>query len=388
MKARSVFGYLVRFALGLVAGTLLFEAYLRMAEATPIGRVLPVAEVAPYGPSAETGYMHRPGVSGMWITESRAHLQINSLGLRDKLERTLMKPDGVRRYAIVGDSVVEALQVPLEATFVALTEHALERVGQRVEVVNLGLAGATPAVIMQRLKAEVPRLGVDGAVVDVALGELLSDRPDNSSEYPGFVPSADGGAMISDAFRDSPGFRFRASPTGKSIYWAIDHVRLVLVLNNRKNAGLLAELPQSPARPGPPRACRDATLEAAEAVFTGKPHGFANARVGAFLAGISEIGRHYRIPVVLAVRGLDNSCGENGGLRERVAAMARLQAATAGLRFVDLDEAVRSRLNGEPARQLYGFGVHFGQGHLNEHGHRVFAAVFEDVIRRELIGAR
>lgn len=389
MMARPLARHLVRFVVGLAAGSLLFELYLNAAESTPIGRILPVAEMAPYGPDAATGYTHRAGARGMWTTENRASFEINQLGLRDRPGRALNKPVAGTRYAIAGDSVVEALQVPVEATFPALVEAALSLEQRRpIEVVNLGLAGAVPAVIAERLRIEAPRLGLDGAVVSVAMGELTSPGPDASSDYPGYVPGPDGRGVISHDFRETAGYRFRTSASGQAVYWAIDHVRLALVVNNRKNAGLAAELPQAPSRAAPERACVDRVFEASRLIWLGQPAGFANARVDAFLSDIAKIGRDSHMPVVLAVRGLDNACPRNNAHRSTVAAAARRKIEAAGLMFADVDAHVAARLAGGTRRDLFGFGARIGYGHLNQQGHRIYAAVFTDIIKDGLMKAR
>src|SRR5215469_7822029 len=92
---------------GLLAATLVVEAALDLIEATPLWRVLPVAEIAPYGPDPDTGYRHRPNVSGIWLTENRAPVSISGLGLRDR-ERPLQRTD-VPRAVVLGNSLIEAL---------------------------------------------------------------------------------------------------------------------------------------------------------------------------------------------------------------------------------------------------------------------------------------
>src|SRR5437660_1799463 len=51
------------------------------------------------------------------------------------------KPRGVRRVLLLGDSITEAIQVPLEKTFASRVENALRGNDPDVEVVNAGHAG-------------------------------------------------------------------------------------------------------------------------------------------------------------------------------------------------------------------------------------------------------
>lgn len=67
---------------------------------------------------------------------------INSHGFRD-YERTYEKRPGVFRILVLGDSYVEALQVPLDKTFTALLEQSLNgnASSMRYEVMALGQSG-------------------------------------------------------------------------------------------------------------------------------------------------------------------------------------------------------------------------------------------------------
>jgi hypothetical protein len=85
-----------------------------------------------------------PGRRGWWTQEDREFLvpvQINRHGLRD-VEREFTKPAGTFRILVLGDSFVEAMHVPLEATFPRLLEQRLNADGgQPVEVVAAGVSG-------------------------------------------------------------------------------------------------------------------------------------------------------------------------------------------------------------------------------------------------------
>jgi lysophospholipase L1-like esterase len=86
------------------------------------------------------GVGHIPGKMGRWTsTEFDVPVRINAHGFRDR-ERTEAKPAGTRRIVILGDSFVEALQVPLEDTFGALLETRLGGGRGPVEVLNLGVS--------------------------------------------------------------------------------------------------------------------------------------------------------------------------------------------------------------------------------------------------------
>jgi lysophospholipase L1-like esterase len=86
-----------------------------------------------------------PGEHGWWTQEDREFVvpvQINHHGLRD-VEREYAKAPGVFRVLILGDSFVEAMHVPLEATFPRVLEPLLSgnTNGVRIEVMGAGVSG-------------------------------------------------------------------------------------------------------------------------------------------------------------------------------------------------------------------------------------------------------
>ena len=84
-----------------------------------------------------------PDKEGWWTQEEhefRVPVRINSLGYRD-VERSVEKPAGVERVLLIGDSHVEALQVPLEDSIGRQLEARLLEARSGVEVVSAGVSG-------------------------------------------------------------------------------------------------------------------------------------------------------------------------------------------------------------------------------------------------------
>lgn len=80
---------------------------------------------------------------GWWTQEEHefhVYSHINADGRRD-VERPLRKPPGVFRILLLGDSFVEALQVPLQETLGRQLETRLNRAVPPVEVVTMGVSG-------------------------------------------------------------------------------------------------------------------------------------------------------------------------------------------------------------------------------------------------------
>ena len=92
------------------------------------------------------GWSHEPGASGEfvgprpWPIEFRGRVSINSLGLRGP-EIGPREPSELR-VLFSGDSIVAALEVDYEQTFVAVLEGMLrERLGVPVRTINAGVRG-------------------------------------------------------------------------------------------------------------------------------------------------------------------------------------------------------------------------------------------------------
>jgi lysophospholipase L1-like esterase len=85
-----------------------------------------------------------PESLGWWTQEDREFVvpvRINGHGRRD-VERQFAKPPGTFRVLVLGDSFVEAMQVPLDGAFARLLERQLNGDGTaRIEVVSAGVSG-------------------------------------------------------------------------------------------------------------------------------------------------------------------------------------------------------------------------------------------------------
>lgn len=95
-------------------------------------------------PDSVLGTALIPGARGWWTQEEHEFvvpIRINDAGRRD-LDRGSDKPAGALRIMLLGDSFVEALQVPIEQTFARGLEQRLgAALGRPVEVVSMGVSG-------------------------------------------------------------------------------------------------------------------------------------------------------------------------------------------------------------------------------------------------------
>lgn len=130
----------------LLAGVLLagFGALLALGTLELGVRVLHLVPDRFWRPDPLLGTALIPGARGWWTQEEHEFfvpVEINAAGRRD-LDRAVDKAAGTFRVLLLGDSFVEALQVPLAETFARGLERRLGAVaGRPVEVVSMGVSG-------------------------------------------------------------------------------------------------------------------------------------------------------------------------------------------------------------------------------------------------------
>jgi lysophospholipase L1-like esterase len=134
-RSRRLLGGLVLAGFGAALALLLLEAGVRALHLVP-DRF--------WRPDPRLGTVLIPGASGWWTQEEHEFVvpvRINAAGRRD-LDRSLDPPPGTFRVLLLGDSFVEAFQVPIEDTFARRLEQQLTALaGRPVEVVSMGVSG-------------------------------------------------------------------------------------------------------------------------------------------------------------------------------------------------------------------------------------------------------
>ena len=120
---------------------ILFGLALSLAALEIFVRVLHIEKDTFWEPHSLFGWFHISGKEGWWFSnEFQIHVRINSKGLRNR-ETSYDKPEGITRILILGDSLTEGIQVPLEDTFAFVLETLLNAEDeQRFEVINGGVA--------------------------------------------------------------------------------------------------------------------------------------------------------------------------------------------------------------------------------------------------------
>jgi hypothetical protein len=152
------------------------------------------------------GSVHRPGVVFRQKDEGNAIIRINKAGYRD-VERTIAKPAGTVRLAVLGDSYVEAGQVDQEEMITRVMERALNgchAFGERpVEVLNFGMTGYGTAQELLLLQDKVWAFEPDIVVLAFLTGNDLrnnSARLQRDPVRPYFI-YRDSVLVFDDSFR-------------------------------------------------------------------------------------------------------------------------------------------------------------------------------------------
>lgn len=103
----------------------------------------------------EVGWVMIPKKHITWRHEGYSTTQVNSAGMVER-ELPRAKDENTLRIAVIGDSYVEALQVPREQNFCRLIEKTFaksaEARGKKIEVLNFGISAYNTAQLYIRLK--------------------------------------------------------------------------------------------------------------------------------------------------------------------------------------------------------------------------------------------
>ena len=374
--------------LGAIAAEVEFQAFAH----SPWAQVLPAVAAQFDAPDPETGYAHRPNVSGWWLRENRAFVRINAQGLRDR-PRTTSPAPGTPRIAVTGDSFTEALQVEEADLFTLRAEQKLSDRGHAVEVLNFGLSGALP---LQQLLFVVDRglpMGIDGVVMNVAADTLPSPMVADDSVVPAYVESASGKLEIGRAYRNRRSHRLAKRWIGRAFFWLVDHSLMANMLYTRAKLGVRVGGPAAAGSPERPRMDRceqsAALLTATRRLWRDGQPAWAASRLERTLQDTRKwLGDR---PVVWAVRSFDIpgvECPAVRELRRETVALVQARLERAGIGFLDLDQALASKLGvSEPFGDMFGFGARIGHGHLNPRGHEIHAQVLADLVEARFLSA-
>lgn len=119
--------------------------------------------------------VHWPNLD-VYLPKFDQRIQTNSIGMRDR-EHPVPKPPGTHRIFVFGDSFMEALQVPFDASFPARLEAGLRpAVGASVDIVNLSVSGWGTDDELTYLERHTAELEPNGILVMMTLHNDVADN--------------------------------------------------------------------------------------------------------------------------------------------------------------------------------------------------------------------
>lgn len=328
-------------------------------------------------PDDDLGWRWVPGARYLFREEGFSTGRFNSLGMRD-VERAARKPDGVRRIALLGDSFVEGLHVPLEATFAAITERRMRDAGASVEVLNLARSGMGPTEELLVLKRVALALEPDAVCVVYLPGNDISDAlPETTTDRTRpFARRQEDGITLDFGFRNSHGYLFRKIINPLKRHSALVSRGIALIrrlqqerLQENAHAGQADPL-------APPRGVTS--------LFSSRPEPLYERAFDINLAVLEEIRRVCEsrdrplAVVVLPVFSYypKQSLREAGVNPRAVAERIEGWAAARGVACLILQDEFDLRCAGG-AILNYGGPEPWTYGHFNEEGHRATADILE-----------
>ena len=192
------------------------------------------------------GFVRRPGVTYRFQEEGDAQVQINSEGFRDG-EWPVEKPPGEFRVAVLGDSYVEALQVPVDERFTELLAGDLKSCStfarKTVRVMNFGISGYGTGQELLALRHRVAKYRPDLVVLCFLTSNDFRDNCRSLLSHPQrpFYVPRDGKLVLDDSFLAT--VARERSWTSTLVYTLADYSRIVqMIYRARRNLKVRAEV--------------------------------------------------------------------------------------------------------------------------------------------------
>jgi hypothetical protein len=341
------------------------------------------------------GVALRPGAEGWSRTEGEAFIKISSDGLRDR-EHSKKKPPNTIRIAVLGDSMAEALQVPIKSTFWSIVEDRVKECGafgaRDVEVLNFGVSGYGTAQELLTLRHRVSDYAPDVVVLAFYPG---NDLRNNSRELepmklrPFF--RLENGALVQDDdfLRDPEYLSFKSSFGARKILFDLRTFQLLRraktaieqmasrETRSRQPENLEMGLDEQTFLPPESAAWRDAWAVTERLIVKTRDEA---AAMGARFLLVS-------IPIGIQANPdpkVREEFARGAGARDLFYAEGRLRTLGDKEKIDVLLLAPPFQTYAEKNRAyLHGFGnTHLGSGHLNENGHRLAGELISDRLCR------
>src|SRR6056297_3085748 len=180
-------------------------------------------------PDPHRGFAPVAGAAARQFHEGEAWVSINDHGFRDR--HWTMPRDDTHRIAILGDSMTEAVQVPVDVTWWRRLEGRLNACGYRdrpVALMNFAVSGYSTAQALETLRHHVPRHRPAEVWLAFFPGNDVAENHaalNGDPMRPYLRPAGDGWAM-DYGFRDHPRYRRKDGALGHAYYTYLLPLRL------------------------------------------------------------------------------------------------------------------------------------------------------------------
>ncbi len=211
-------------------------------------RLIQYGSMAFWQPDPVFGKALIPNGEGWYTNEGKAFIEINSQGYHDR-NHELKKPSDVYRIAVLGDSFVEAVQLPYQKSFWYLLAEKLQTCpkfsGKTIETFGFGVSNYGTGHQLLMLREDVLKYHPDHIVLGFYQG---NDIVDNSSFYDsGPSPSfaiVNNELIIDNSFANKAEFRKRMWLVKFGYYRMILEFRVLELIRN--SIKLVANLLKTP----------------------------------------------------------------------------------------------------------------------------------------------
>jgi hypothetical protein len=218
--ARRIGQKLLAVGIGLVIAFVLAECGLRLAG---VGR-----EVF-QRPDGTYGQVLIPGAEGWFTTEGHAWVSVNADGFRD-VRHPKTKPPDTLRIAVLGDSFVEALQVPQKDAFWSRLGDELAGCpnlgGRKVEMMSFGVSGYSTATELLLLRNRVWDWSPDVVLLAFLTGNDVADNHPALGAAAAPFYRLEGDQLVLDTSR-----AHGLGTGGRAMLWMIRHSRVLQLVN-------------------------------------------------------------------------------------------------------------------------------------------------------------
>jgi hypothetical protein len=390
-RGRAVLLNLCLLAATLLVAAIALEGVLRVLKLNSLSNV----ELVP-----GKGLRRVPGSTYVNRKEGYSEGRYNALGFRD-VERQTAKPAGTMRIEVLGDSFIEALQVPLEQTLTAVLERKLNDGGgsPRYEVLNLGQSGFGTTEECQRFEHFGRQLDPDVVVLALFPGNDVRNNSrvlNTESVTYYYTLQPDGGLILDtsvvDRYESNRSILQRAVQEVKRHSYLASFVSERLFLLRRQSQGRKVRAAASDPGAGGP-----STLPVFDDlnVYVADPPGVWSDAWAVTLAVLAKTrddveatGARFVVVMIPAAEQIDaeaqSLAQERAGRTldwDHPDTVLDAYARERGIRFLSLTPRFRETYarTGQP---LYGMGE-INRGHWNRHGNELAADVVLDFLRRE-----